>query len=261
MSWTMDKIGPVCRTAEDCGLVLEAIAGPDPRDPSTVDRPYAAAEAARAPAARPRIGVLKGLAAGSQPEVRRDFEAALEVMSEFAELVRDVTLPQYPYGAAASLIIEAEAASIFQELVESGRVHELTAPEDRIGGYPGQVVFAVDYLRALRVRTPAGIAIDQAFADGGFAALAHPTRGTVAYPVGVKFSEAYRDAPGGGEPISAAANLVGLPGIALPSGFGREGLPTSLSLTGRAWGEGALVRLGMEYQRRTDWHRRRPPGF
>jgi aspartyl-tRNA(Asn)/glutamyl-tRNA(Gln) amidotransferase subunit A len=215
LSWTMDKIGPMCRTAEDAGVILQAIAGPDPRDDASADRPYR--HAATRSTRRPRIGVLKGLAEGSQPEVRRNFEASVERIAQFAEVVRDVTLPQFPYGAAASLIIEAEAASIFEELVESGRVHELTAPEDRLGGYPGQVVFAKDYLRALRIRTPAAEAMDRFFAERGFDALAHPTRGTVSYPVGKKFSEAYRDASGGGEPISAASNLLGLPGSPSPT--------------------------------------------
>ena len=259
LSWTMDKVGPLCRTAEDCGIVLQAVAGPDPRDEASADRPYR--HAANLPSRRPRVGVLKGLAEGSQPEVQRAFAASVEVLSGFAEIVRDVELPKFPYGAAAGVIIDAEAASIFEELVDSGRVHQLTAPEDRVGGYPGQVTLAKDYLRAMRIRTPAAVAMDRFFAGGGFDAVAHPTRGTVAFPVGKKFSEAYTDAKGGGEPISGAANLLGLPGIALPNGFGRENLPTSLSLTGRAWDEGVLIALAHEYQRRTDFHRRIPPGF
>ncbi|HEX2206940.1 MAG TPA: hypothetical protein VHG93_04605, partial [Longimicrobium sp.] len=75
------------------------------------------------------------------------------------------------------------------------------------------------------------------------------------------FDDAWTDAPGGGQGISGAANLVGLPGIALPNGFGRENLPTSIAFTGRAWTEGKLVALAREVQRRTDWHRRIPPGY
>jgi aspartyl-tRNA(Asn)/glutamyl-tRNA(Gln) amidotransferase subunit A len=140
-------------------------------------------------------------------------------------------------------------------------VHQLTAPEDQIGGYPGQVVFARDYLRALRIRTPAAVAMDRFFVDGGFDAVVHPTRPTVSFPVGKKFSEAYRDLAGGGEPISGAANLLGLPGIAIPNGFGRDNLPTSLSLTGRAWDEQVLIALAHQVQQRTTFHTRRPPGF
>ena len=261
LSWTMDKIGPLSRTADDCGIVLDAIAGRDPRDEASVDRPWSYDMDTLHGARRPRVGVLKGLAEGSQPEVRRSFEASLERLGEVAEIVREVTLPRFPYGAAAGTIIDAEAASIFEELVDSGRVHQLTAPEDRIGGYPGQVVLAKDYLRALRIRTPAAVAMDEFFAREGFDALAHPTRPTVAFPVGRKFSEAYTDARGGGEPIGGAANLLGLPGVAIPNGFGRNGLPTSLSLTGRAFGDNELLGLARAYQERTDWHTRRPPGF
>ncbi|HLM66199.1 MAG TPA: amidase [Longimicrobium sp.] len=260
LSWTMDKIGPLCRTAEDCGLVLEAIAGPDARDESAQPRPYRHAADAVMPR-RPRLGVLKGNAEGSQAEVRRNFEASLEVLSQFADLVRDVELPEYPYGAAASMIIDAEAASIFEELVSSGRVRELSAPEDRIGGYAGQVVLAKDYLRAMRIRRPAGEAMDRMFVEGGFDALVHPTWSTVSYPVGKPFDEAYTDLTGGGEGVGGAANLVGLPGIALPNGFGRESLPTSIAFTGRAWTEGRLIAIAREVQRRTDWHRRIPPGY
>jgi aspartyl-tRNA(Asn)/glutamyl-tRNA(Gln) amidotransferase subunit A len=260
LSWTMDKIGPMCRTAEDCGLVLQAIAGADPRDESAQNHSYRHERDAVLPR-RPRLGVLKGNAEGSQAEVRRSFEASLEVLSQFADLVRDVELPEYPYGAAASLIIDAEAASLFEELVSSGRVRELTAPEDRIGGYAGQVVLAKDYLRAMRIRRPAGEALDRLFVTGGFDALVHPTWSTVSYPVGKPFDEAYTDLTGEGEGISGAANLVGLPGIALPNGFGRESLPTSIAFTGRAWSEGKLIAIAREVQRRTDWHRRIPPGY
>ncbi|MDQ3556574.1 MAG: amidase, partial [Gemmatimonadota bacterium] len=258
LSWSMDKVGPLCRTAEDTGIVLAAIAGGDPRDHASADRPYRPAEE-RLPA-RPRIGVLRGAATeGVQPEVGRNFATAMERLGEVAELVPDVRLPEFPFNAAAGVIIDAEAASIFEELVESGRVAQLTAPEDRLGGYPGQVTLAKDYLKALRIRTPAAVALDRLFTENGLHALAHPTRGTVAYPIGRPFRDAYPDVRGGGEPISGAGNLLGLPSIALPNGFGPEGLPTSLSLTGRAWDEGTLIALARSFQERTDWHRRRPP--
>lgn len=261
LSWTMDKVGPLCRTAEDCGLVLEAIAGPDPRDAGSAGRGFEHDPDTFHGARRPRVGVLRGLAEGAQPAVRQAFEQSLATLAGFCELVRDVRIPEFPYNAAAGLIIDAEAASIFEELVDSGRVHELTDEADRTGGYAGQVVFAKDYLRALRIRTPAGVAMDRFLVDGGFDALVHPTRSTVAYPVGKPFSEAYPDVKGGGEPISGAANLLGLPGIAIPNGFSADRLPTSLSFTGRAFDDAKVMALAMEFQRRTDWHRRVPPGF
>jgi aspartyl-tRNA(Asn)/glutamyl-tRNA(Gln) amidotransferase subunit A len=257
LSWTLDKIGPICRTADDAGLVLSVIAGHDPLDEGSADQPFS--NRPTRTARRFRIGILKGNAEGSQPEVRRNFEASIEALSDHAEIVRDVQFPKFPYGAALGVVLSGEAGSIFEGLVESGHIAELVAPEDRVGGYAQQVVLAKDYLRAMRIRNPAGIAVDRMFVDGGFDALACPTRPTVAYPVGKSFGDAYPDVRGGGEPSITAPNLLGLPGIALPNGFGENGLPTSLLLTGRAWDEEKLVALGRAYQAKTDWHTRRPP--
>jgi aspartyl-tRNA(Asn)/glutamyl-tRNA(Gln) amidotransferase subunit A len=257
LSWTLDKIGPLARTADDADLVLRAIAGPDPADPATLPVPYRD----RPPRRRLRIGVLRGLGEGAQPEVRRNFEASLAVLQDVADLVFDVRLPPLPYNAAATLVLAGEMGAIFEDFVDSGQVHELTAPEDRIGGYPSQVVFAKDYLRALRVRQEAIAALECWFREQRLDAVVHPTRPTVAFPLDRPFREAYRDARGGGEPISGAANLAGLPSLAVPNGFGRAGLPTSLSFTGPLRSEATLVALGRAYQERTDWHRRRPPAF
>jgi len=85
-----------------------------------------------------------------------------------------------------------------------------------------------------------------------------PTRASVAYPADRNFEDAY---PGvsGGPPLIAAGNLCGLPALALPDGFGENGLPTSFQLMGPAFSETLLVRIGHAYQQRTDWHTRRPP--
>lgn len=256
LCWTLDKIGPICRTADDCGLVLAAIAGPDPQDPTTVDRPY---HYPPVPEIQPpfRIGVLHGATDRVQPEVRANFEASLEVLGRFCTLVHDVELPDFPYSDIAELIIDAESASAHEELIESGRVQELTAPGSRTGGYGGMVILAKDYLRAMRVRGLVERALDEVFAQ--YDAIAHPTRGTVAYPIGVPFREAYPKYRGGRPAMIPAANLAGLPGIALPNGFGENGLPTSFSLTGRAFEENRLIAVAAAYQRETSWHVMRPP--
>lgn len=254
LSWTMDKIGPICRTADDCGLILEAIAGPDLLDPTAVDRPFAYPSEPW-PEAGWKIGVLKDATAGAQPEVAANFEAALDTLRGFATLVDEVELPDYPYAATASIIIDAEAASAFEDLIESGRVQELTAPGSRTGGYPGMVVFAKDYLKALRLRTPMQRALDELLSE--YDAVVSPTRPTVAFPVAVPFRDAYPGF-GGGPAIGAAANVAGLPGVAVPNGFGENGLPTSLLFTGRAFDEGRLLSIAAAYQRATDWHTRQP---
>jgi aspartyl-tRNA(Asn)/glutamyl-tRNA(Gln) amidotransferase subunit A len=257
LSWTMDKLGPLARTAEDCGTVLEAIAGPDPADPSALDRPFSQ-RAEVQPRKRFRLGVLKGTLERTQPEVRRNFEESLRVLRDFGEIVEDLELPDFPYEAMASLVIDAEAASAFEPLFESGRITELTAPEDRIGGYAGQVVLAKDYIRALRLRRPAAAALDRLLQRVD--AIAAPTLPTVAWPIDAAFDKVYPDYPGGAN-ISGAANLCGVPGLFLMNGTGEGGLPTGLQLTGRALGEGSLLAIGRRYQQRTNFHRLKPPGL
>jgi aspartyl-tRNA(Asn)/glutamyl-tRNA(Gln) amidotransferase subunit A len=257
LSWTMDKLGPLARTAEDCGLVLAAIAGPDPADPSALDRPFAFPDRS-AERNRYRLGILKGAVEKTQPEVRRNFQESVRVLRDFAEVEEGLELPGYPYDEMASIVIDAEAASAFEPLVESGRITELTAPEDRIGGYSGQVVLAKDYIRALRVRRPAAAALDALLARVD--AIVAPTLPTVAWPIDAAFDKVYPDYPGGAS-IGGAANLCGVPGLFLMNGTGESGLPTSLQLTGRALGEGVLLGMGRRYQQRTNFHRLVPPGL
>ena len=256
LSWTMDKLGPLARTAEDCGLILAAIAGADPLDSTALAAGFKAPRGSRS--GKFRIGVLKGSREKTQPEVVRNFDASLAVLDDFADVVEGLELPDFPYDAAASVIIDGEAASAFEPLFESGRITELTAPEDRLGGYPGQVVLAKDYLRALRMRRPAARALDTLLA--GVDALAAPTLPTVAWPLDAAFDKVYPDFPGGSS-IGGAANLCGVPGLFLMNGTGERGLPTSLQLTGRALGEEALLAIGIRYQERTGFHRMRPPGL
>ena len=254
LAWTMDKLGPLGRSAEDCGIVLAAIAGKDPKDPSAVDRGF------RVPAAEPakryRIGVPKGADKDIQPEVAANFRAALKVLQDRVELVEDVELPDLPYGAVAGMIIAAEGASAFDDLLKDGRLSQLTAPEDRTGGYPALAVSAPDYLRALRARRPMQRTLDEFLKK--FDALAVPTRTTVATP----FDKPFRDGwPGvaGGANVIGPTNVVGVPGISVPNGFGVQNLPTGLSFTTRAFDEAKLVTLARLYQTRTEWHTRRPP--
>ena len=258
LAWTMDKLGPMGRTAEDCAIVLQVIAGPDPKDPSAVARGF------RVPplpsgrggqGVRTKLGIPKGADKDIQPEVAANFRAALKVLEDRVELVEDVELPDLPYGAVAGMIIAAEGASAFDDLLKDGRLSQLTAPEDRTGGYPALAVSAPDYLRALRARRPMQRALDDFLKK--FDALAVPTRTTVSTPL----DKAFRDGwPGitGGANVIGPTNVVGVPGVSVPNGFGVQNLPTGLSFTARAFDEAKLVTLARLYQDRTDWHRRRP---
>ena len=254
LAWTMDKLGPLGRTARDCGIVLAIIAGKDPKDPSSVARTFKAA--AESPTKRYRIGVPKGADKDIQPEVAANFRAALQLLHDRVELVEDVELPDQPYGAVAGMIIAAEGASAFDDLLKDGRLSQLTAPEDRTGGYSALAVSAPDYLRALRVRRPMQRALDNFLKQ--FDALAVPTRNTVASPLDKPFRDGWPGITGGANVIGPT-NVVGVPGISVPNGFGVQGLPTGLSFTARAFDEGKLVTLARLYQSRTDWHTRRPP--
>jgi aspartyl-tRNA(Asn)/glutamyl-tRNA(Gln) amidotransferase subunit A len=252
LSWTLDKLGPMGRTADDCGLVLTALAGRDPLDPTSSGRTFTWPERGER---RFRIGVVRGATEGTQPEVRRNFEASLEVLRRIGQVEEGIALPDLPFGPVVSLLIQVEGASAFRDLLESGRAGQLRAARDKWGGYPGAAVLAVDYLQAMRVRTKMKRELDRLQAR--FDALVAPTRSTVAYPLDRDFDRAY---PGrnGGPPLIPAGNLAGQPAVSVPNGFGANGLPTGLQFTGRAWSEARLLRLAWAYQQATDWHRRRP---
>jgi aspartyl-tRNA(Asn)/glutamyl-tRNA(Gln) amidotransferase subunit A len=256
LCWTLDKLGPMTRTADDCGLILAAIAGRDERDESSVARRFTYAARALPRAAKPRLAVPAGVTEKVQPAVRDNFESALQVLGRWTTISRDVPWPDFPWGPAVGAIVNAEGAAAFRDLLESGRAKELRAPADRVGGYSALMLPAVDYLHAMRLRRPMKRAVAALFER--FDAVVSPTRASVAYPADRKFEEAY---PGlsAGPALIPAGNLCGLPALCMPNGFGENGLPTSLTLMGPAFSEALLVRLGNAYQGATDWHARKPP--
>lgn len=260
LCWTLDKLGPMCRTADDCGLVLQAIAGPDPKDPTTGER-FAWT---RPPLNRKfRLGVLEDATARAQPEVAANFEASLQALSSFATIERDVAFPDFPWGAAVGLIVDAEGGAAFRDLIESGGSRRLKAPSDRFGGYVSLMTLAVDYVDAMRARVPMRAALDALLSK--YDALVCPTRGAVAPPIGFDFDKppvpapTYPDGTPSAPATIPAGNLAGVPALCVPNGFGASGLPTSLQLIGRAFSEATLLAIGDRYQHATDWHARRPP--
>jgi Asp-tRNA(Asn)/Glu-tRNA(Gln) amidotransferase A subunit family amidase len=261
LCWTLDKLGPMARSAEDCRLVLAAIEGRDPKDPTTVTAPRVSALARRA-----RIGVLQSATDFVQPEVAKNFTESVAALRGFAEVTEGVRLPDFPYGQMTGTIVDGEGGSAFRELIESGGLRQLRARADRVGGYASVMLPAVDYLHAMRVREKARAPLAALFHD--YDLLAAPTRATVAFPIGVDFDKAYPELAQGRpadfvSPIGAlisSGNLVGFPALSLPNGFGREGLPTGLQLLGGPFREDVLAAVGAEYQRRTGFHRRRPGG-
>jgi aspartyl-tRNA(Asn)/glutamyl-tRNA(Gln) amidotransferase subunit A len=256
LCWSLDKLGPMARTVDDCALVLAAISGPDARDETSLDQRFVYARRALVPRTRMRVAVPKGVVEEVQPAVRENFEATLKTLGEWCDITRDVEWPDLPWGPAVSAIVAAEGAAAFIDLIEAGRVKELRCPKDRHGGYAGAVVPAVDYIQAMRARKTMKKAVAGVFES--FDVIAAPTRASVAYPADKNFEDAY---PGirGGPALIPAGNLVGIPALCLPNGFGENGLPTSASFMGPALSEERLVQLGVGYQDRTDFHLRRPP--
>jgi aspartyl-tRNA(Asn)/glutamyl-tRNA(Gln) amidotransferase subunit A len=253
LCWTLDKLGPMCRTAVDCGLVLAAIAGRDPRDPTSRDRPLARPR----PAERTRgfrIGVLAGATEDAEPAVAASFARSLDVLRDVGTL-EEVVLPAFPYTEVVAVIVAAEAAAAFDEFLAAGRAAELTAPECRVNPHAYAVVSARDYLRAMRIRRQIARALDDLCA--GYDALVSPTLLAVAGGVAAPFR-----GPGvrvrQSVPVTSAVNLAGAPALSVPNGFGDRGLPTALQLSGRPWSEARLIAVARAYQERTGWHLEEP---
>lgn len=251
LSWSMDKLGPMARTAEDCSLVLAAMAGPDPADDTAVPLEYRHAPVAGE--RKFRLATLKEAARNVQPEVQANYEQSLEVLSQFASF-EEVSLPDYPYSAVAGTIISCEMAAAFEGFIADGQVWELTAPEDQWGGHSGLTIPAKDYINALRIRRKLQRDLDVWIAP--FDAIVSPTLTTVAGPNNRPFAEWSRGYVNSS--IGAAANAAGLPGISVLNGFGQDGLPTGLQFTSRAFEEHRLLAVAQRYQQATDWHMRTP---
>src|SRR5207249_5383090 len=136
LSWSLDKVGPMGRSADDCALVLAAIAGPDPADESCSGRLFPWKEVQK-PARKLRVAVPKGCVEKVQPAVRENFEAALARLADTIAISRDVEWPDLPWGPAVGAIVTAERASALLELIDSGRVTQLKCPADTTGGASG----------------------------------------------------------------------------------------------------------------------------
>ena len=258
LAWTLDKPGPLALTADDCGLVLDAIAGFDADDPTTTAQPfsYDPATAPAGEARRFRLALPEGATDDTEPAVRDNFAAALDALDQVAD-VEPVALPDYPYEAVISAILLSESASIFAELASGGRTAEMTAPEDRYGVYARGETLAADYLRAQRIRKLLARDLDRLLAP--YDALVTPSRPGVASPLDEPFGGDGKKRAGRPRcPISAAGNLAGLPAISVPSGFTKEGLPTGIQFVGQAYGEAPILAVAAAYQSLTTWHQQHP---
>lgn len=250
LAWTHDKIGPMARDAHDCGLILDALAGPDPDDPSAADRPYQYPPADD-PGRPFRLAVLKDGVKDAHPDVQERFAAALEVFRKLGATIDEVTVPDLPFELVAVTIISAEGGAAFEELVLNGQVADLTAPEDRLGAYGDHAILATEYLRAQRIRTKLARELDRFFAP--FDAVLTPAQAEGAPPAEGTFPHKHHHKSLGGP-----GNVCGTPALVVPMGRIGDGLPVGLQIDGRAYSENRLLAVAAAYQRETAWHHEHP---
>jgi Asp-tRNA(Asn)/Glu-tRNA(Gln) amidotransferase A subunit family amidase len=238
LSWSMDKLGPLCRNVEDCALVLDAIHGADGKDPTARDVPFNWEP--DKPLSNVRIGYYKG-AFDDDHRTKQFDDEAIEVLRGLGIDLIPIDLPDELPVSALRIILNAEAAAAFDELTLSGR-DDLLVRQNR-GAWPNsfrqaRFIPAVEYIQANRVRTMLMGACETAIS--GVDAFVTPSYG--------------RD-------VLLTTNLTGHPAIALPSGFNEDGTPVSISFIGRLFGEADMMRVAKAYQDATDFHTRQPPGF
>ncbi len=262
LSWTLDKIGPIARSAEDCAIVLAAISGGDDDDPGSTGKRFHYFAGYDRPLTEIHVGFSPAdFSDHPEPSARAAFAGALDALRGLGLRFRDAALPDFPYGPVISTIISAEAASIFEPLVRSGGV-ELLADARQIAALRAAVdIKATQYLKAMRIRRLIQEKLDSLLANCDI--LAAPARLGPAPPIDQPLDRPTASAapispaPGLGALIPAG-NLAGLPAISLPCGFA-SGLPVAIQLVGPPNSENLLVHVGKAFQRATDWHRRRPP--
>lgn len=235
LSWTMDKLGPLCRSALDCALVLDAIQGRDERDRSTVDVPFVF-DATR-PVGELKVGYLKEQF--QRPGDSSD-PATIETLKGLGVELKPVKLPDVATDAIL-MMLTVEAASAFDDLTREGGVDQLK--EQGPSAWPNtfrtaRLVPAVEYLRAARLRTRLMEETAAAFGD-----------------LDVIVAPAF-----GGNTLSLT-NLTGHPALCLPNGVRKNGTPTSVTFIGKLYGDAEVLRLGHAFQGATEFHKRVPESF
>ncbi|NLT41664.1 MAG: amidase [Anaerolineae bacterium] len=236
LAWSMDKIGPMCRSAADCGLVLAAIAGADGKDVTAVEASFAHQHGG-ADLRGLTVGYLEA-SFGRERESAANDAGTLEAFRDLGARLLPMTLPDLPIEAL-SIILMAEAAAAFDELTRSDRDELLVRQDD--DAWPNllrrsRLIPAVEYLQAGRVR-----------------ALAQRALAEQMETVDLYLS------PADDEANLMLTNLTGHPALALPNGLAADGTPTGITLIGRLYGEATLLQAGMAYQTKTMHHRQRPP--
>jgi aspartyl-tRNA(Asn)/glutamyl-tRNA(Gln) amidotransferase subunit A len=252
---SMDKIGPMARSAEDCARIFASIAGHDPKDRGTV--PIDKGAFTYSPSielhSRPlKIGWLTNAWKSLEPGIVRPVEAAARSIKKYYASVKDAALPVGPWEDAGNVIIAVEGAASFRSLIRSGRVSELADPLGQIAGYVNEQYSAADYLQALKVRESLQKKMDALFET--FDVLVTASQPVAATPLELNL-ETGLVFP---DPVGGIGNLCGLPALSVPCGFTEKNLPVGLQFLARAGDDLAVIQAARAFQQHTDWHRRHP---
>jgi len=238
LSWSMDKIGPLCRSAQDCEIVFNALYGKDPQDPSTNEAPFN--QVKKAPSEL-KVAYLKKDIEGDTSISKVNILAALEVFKSMGVEPTAIELPtSFPYDGF-DIILRAEAGAFFDELVRSGEVDLMVeqGPSSRANSLrQSRFIPAVEYLQANRHRKQLIEEIYALFKD---------------YDVIIAPSNRGRQL--------LITNLTGHPAISVPNGFDNKGRPTSFTLIGNLYDEGSILALARAFQELTDFDEKYPPLF
>ena len=263
LSWTLDKLGPFAHTADDCGHVLHVMAGGDSADPGSSGKSFYYLPQYARSMKDLKVGYAPvDFAERADPSARPAFQAALAALRETGVQLVETRLPPFPYGPILSAILAGEEASVFEPLITSGKVDELADAAQIAGLKAALELPARDYLKAMRLRRLIQQEFQKLFARVNV--LVAPGRPGPAPRIDQPLDGSGAPAappppdPGLGG-IIPAGNLAGLPALVLPCGFA-DNLPVALQLVGAPYSENTLLAVGREFQGRTDWHKRRPPG-
>ncbi len=238
LSWSMDKLGPICRTVEDCALVLEAIYGPDGQDPTVRDVPFD--WDVGLPLEDLRIGYYKSAFGAEHDWYAYDWKA-VEALRSLGVKPIPIELPETIPTGALSFILSVEAAAAFDELTRSGRDELLVRQVEK--AWPNvfrqsRLIPAVEYVQANRARTML------------MGALQTAMEGIDLFIT-----------PSFGKDVLLMTNLTGHPCVTVPHGFSEDGTPVSISFVGQLFREAELLAAAKRYQDATGFHLRHPKEF
>ncbi|HEY2933836.1 MAG TPA: amidase [Acidobacteriota bacterium] len=234
LSWTMDKIGPICRQVEDCAIVLHALYGPDGRDRTVEDIPLNWPHPV--PVTRMRIGYLKPEFETGSDARKKLYAEALDALRAAGAKLETIELPKFSTGSVR-FILSAEAAAAFDDLTRSGGINQLSG--QAAGDWPNvfrtsRFIPAVEYLRAQRARTLLMREMEALMSH--WDVFVSPAPGTASLLV---------------------TNLTGHPAVSIPCGF-TNGLPQAIMFTGRLYEESAPLSVALAFERATRWHTMHP---